>query len=388
MHAHGDFYSYLRTRGVSRRGFLKYCAGLVSLLALPGSATGRVAEALAGRRMPLVWLSLQACTGCTESLLRSYAPSVDTLILDYFSLDYHHTLQAAAGDAAEAARSAALTDGGYLLVVDGSVSSGQHLNCSTIAGRSGMEVLAETVEQAAAVIAVGSCAAFGGLPAANPNPTTALAVEQLMAQGSIPRRPLVNVPGCPPLPEAITGTLAHFIAFGRLPALDALARPLSIYGRTLHDRCSRIHFFYAGQFAESFDDEGARKGWCLYKLGCRGPTTHNACMTQKWNGGTSSPVDAGHPCIGCSEPDFWDAGGFYRQKLSTGPDVSTTEEASRGRALFDDQCVYCHEPDATDLSVEPTELRATYERRGGRAHRAELSDEEWSELMKFLETTR
>jgi hydrogenase small subunit len=110
----------------------------------------------------------------------------------------------------------------------------------------------------------------------------------------------------------ITGVLAHFLTFGRLPELDHLNRPKVFFGQNIHDRCYRRPFYERGQFAETFDDEGARKGWCLFKLGCKGPTTYNACATAKWNEGTSFPIEAGHGCIGCSEPNFWDAGGFYR----------------------------------------------------------------------------
>jgi len=125
------------------------------------------------------------------------------------------------------------------------------------------------------------------------------------------------VPGCPPIPVVITGVLVQYLTFGKLPELDALGRPRSFYGQTIHDRCYRRPFYERGQFAESFDDEGARRGWCLYKLGCKGPTTYNACATVKWNNGTSFPIEAGHGCIGCSQPGFWDQGGFY-QPLSVG----------------------------------------------------------------------
>jgi hydrogenase small subunit len=87
---------------------------------------------------------------------------------------------------------------------------------------------------------------------------------------------------------------------------------MSFYGQNIHDRCYRRPFYDRGQFAETFDDEGAKKGWCLYKLGCKGPTTYNACATAKWNEGVSFPIEAGHGCLGCSEPNFWDAGSFYK----------------------------------------------------------------------------
>ncbi|HYN78975.1 MAG TPA: hydrogenase small subunit [Lamprocystis sp. (in: g-proteobacteria)] len=300
----------LREQGVSRRGFLKFCAAVTSAMALPPGMVPTIAAALEQARRPsVIWLSFQECTGCTESLTRSHSPTVEDLILDVISLDYHHTLQAAAGEAAEAAREQAMKDnfGKYLLIVDGSLP-GPDANpgYSTIAGVSNYQMLMEAVEGAAAVIAVGSCAAFGGLPGAAPNPTGAVAVMDLIKD-----KPVVNVSGCPPVPMVITGVLAHYLTFGRLPELDEYLRPLAFFGQSIHDRCYRRPFYDKGLFAETFDDAGARAGWCLYRLGCKGPSTYNACATMRWNSGTSWPIEAGHPCLGCSEPRFWDAGSFY-----------------------------------------------------------------------------
>ena len=300
----------LRRQGISRRGFLKFCTATASLLALPPAMIPRIAEALENARRPsVIWLSFQECTGCTESLTRSHSPTVEGLIFDYISLDYHHTLQAASGDAAERARAVAMREhwGKYLLVVDGSIPLGAGGAYSTIAGITNQQMLEETAEGAAAVIAVGSCAAFGGLPMAQPNPTGAVAVRDLVQD-----KPIINVPGCPPIPSAIAGVLAHYLTFGSIPELDHLGRPKAFFGTNIHDRCYRRPFYERGQFAASFDDEGAKQGWCLYRLGCKGPVTYNACATAKWNQGTSWPIEAGHGCIGCSEPNFWDRGGFYR----------------------------------------------------------------------------
>jgi hydrogenase small subunit len=195
--------------------------------------------------------------------------------------------------------------GKYLVVVDGSIPLGNP-GYSTIAGVSNIETLKEVVAGAAAVIAMGTCAAYGGLPAAQPNPTGAVAIRDLIKD-----KPVVNIPGCPPIPIVMTGVIAHYLAFGALPELDGLGRPKAFYGETIHDRCYRRPFYDQGKFAETFDDEGARRGWCLFKLGCKGPVTYNACATSKWNGGVSFPIQSGHGCIGCSEPNFWDAGGFY-----------------------------------------------------------------------------
>jgi len=272
--------------------------------------SGAIADALGKAKRPsVIWLSFQECTGCTESLTRSHNPSVESLIFDAISLDYHHTLQAAAGSAAEAAREHAMQEnfGKYLLIVDGSVSTRDDGAYSTIAGVSNLHMLQDVAKGAAAIIAVGTCAAFGGIPHANPNPTGAVAVSDIIKD-----KPIINVSGCPPIPVVITGVLAHYLTFGALPDLDEHGRPLAFFGDSIHDRCYRRPFYDQGKFAKSFDDEGARNGWCLYELGCKGPTTHNACATAKWNNGVSFPIQSGHPCLGCSEPDFWDAGSFYQ----------------------------------------------------------------------------
>jgi hydrogenase small subunit len=305
-----DLADLLARRGISRREFLRYTSYMASLLALPPAAAAPMADGLAkARRQAVIWLSFQECTGCTESLTRSFSPSLEDLIFDFISLDYHHTLQAASGEAAEAARRQSMEEnrGKYIVVVDGSVPTRDGGVYSTIAGRTNIEMLAETVEHAAAVVAVGTCAAFGGLPEAQPNPTGAVPIAQLVKD-----KPVVNIPGCPPLPQAMAGTLTHFLAFGRLPELDQLNRPRAFFGETIHDRCYRRPFYERGLFAKAFDDEGARQGWCLYELGCKGPVTYNACATTRWNGGVSFPIQSGHGCIGCSEPHFWDRGGLYR----------------------------------------------------------------------------
>jgi hydrogenase small subunit len=197
--------------------------------------------------------------------------------------------------------------GQYVLVVEGSIPTGRNAAYCTIGGRTAEEQLREAAANAAVVIATGNCAAYGGLPKADPNPTGAVGVWEIITD-----KPVVNIPGCPAIPEATTGTIAQFIIFGTLPELDSLNRPKPFYAQTIHDRCLRRPFYEAGKFASSFDDEGARKGWCLYKLGCKGPTTYNACASIKWENGLSFPVQSGHPCLGCSEPNFWDGGGFYQ----------------------------------------------------------------------------
>ncbi len=303
----------LQRQGISRRTFMKFCSSVASAMALSPVQAAEMAEKLAHtRRQSVIWLSFQECTGCTESITRAHKPNLESLIFDFVSLDYHHTLQAASGHAAEEAREIAMHENGgqYILIVDGSIPVKDDGVYSTIAGITNLDMLKQVAADAAAVVSVGTCAAFGGLPKAAPNPTGAVAVSDI-----IDDKPIINLPGCPPIPVVMTGVLAHVLTFG-IPELDGLGRPKMFFGDSIHDRCYRRPFYDRGEFAKSFDDEGARKGWCLYELGCKGPITHNACATVKWNNGASFPIQSGHGCIGCSEPDFWDGGGFYKA-LST-----------------------------------------------------------------------
>ncbi len=319
-------YQHLRREGVTRRDFVKLCgllAGAMGLNSLPplkasalppGLGEGNnpadmVARALASKpRVPVIWLEFQDCAGCSEALTRSQSPTLIDLVLSKISVEYHETLSAAAGFQLEENKTETMKKyaGKYVLVVEGSIPSGLNGDHCTIGGRSAKDLLTEAAKGAAAIIATGNCATFGGIAKAKPNPTGAQGVSEIITD-----KPVVNISGCPAIPEVFTGTLAHFIVFGTLPELDSLNRPKTFYGNTIHDRCLRRPFYEAGKFAQSFDDEGARKGWCLYKLGCKGPTTYNACASIKWDAGLSFPIQSGHPCLGCSEPNFWDGGGFY-----------------------------------------------------------------------------
>jgi len=295
---------HLERRGVSRRAFLKYCGELAVLLGVSQALTPQIAEALQKVRRPsVIWLQLQECTGCVESVLRTSDPTIGDLILDLISLDYQHTLMAGAGEAVERAKQAAMkaNKGQYILVVTGSVpleADGMYL---TIGGRRGREVLEEAAAGAAAVMAVGACAHFGSVQAGRPNPTGAVGVANIVRD-----KPVVTIAGCPPIADVVTATIVHYLTFNRFPELDGEGRPLFAYGMRIHDRCSRRAHFDAGQYVQAFDDEAARRSWCLYQMGCKGPATFSPCPVIQWNGHTSWPIGAGHPCLGCTERNFWD----------------------------------------------------------------------------------
>ncbi len=332
MNEHDTLGERLAQQGISRRAFLKFCAAIASMMALPPGAATAIAETLVKTTRPsAIWLSFQECTGCTESLTRSDTPTLENMIFNMISLDYHETLQAASGYGAEKSREDAMKKfyGKYLLLVDGSIPLRDGGVYSTVAGRTNLDVLQEVAKGAAAIIAVGTCSSFGGIPEAKPNPTGAVPVSDIIKD-----KPIINVSGCPPIPVVITGVLAHYLTFGKLPALDDLGRPKSFYGESIHDRCYRRPFYDQGKFAKTFDDEGARNGWCLFELGCKGPITHNACATTKWNGGTSFPIESGHGCLGCSEPHFWDGGSFYAPlSTPTSPLNLATEAVVAGAAV-------------------------------------------------------
>jgi hydrogenase small subunit len=298
-------------QGVSRRDFLKFCSMMAGVLALPRSYSTYIEQALAApKRLPVIWLELQDCAGCTEALLRATQPTVSQLVLDVLSVDYHETIMAASGNLAEEAKQASIKAGGYLLVVEGSIPQGDSEFYCTIGGKSALQLINEAAANAAAVVAVGNCASFGGWPMANPNPTNATYTSELIKD-----KPVMNLPGCPYNPVNLTAAIVHFLTFGELPAMDELHRPLFAYGALIHDNCPRRGHFDAGEFVVAWGDEGHNKGWCLYKMGCKGPVTFHNCPAVEYNDGTSWPIKAGHGCVGCSEPNFWELGVYNQANL-------------------------------------------------------------------------
>jgi len=315
----------MQERGYSRRDFLKFCAYMSATLGVHSIGLNSIVKALESKpRPPVLWFHFQECTCCSESFLRSSHPIVSDIILDRISLDYTETLQAAAGHQAEEALHQTMEKfhGEYIMTVEGSVPTKDGGVYCTIGGRTALDIVQEAAAGAKAVICWGSCASNGCIQAANPNPTGATPIHKI-----VKNVPIINVPGCPPIGEVMAGVIVHLLAFDRLPQLDGLRRPKAFYAKRVHDSCYRRPFFDAGLFVESWDDESAKKGYCLYKMGCRGPMTYNACGIMRWNCGTSYPIQSGHGCIGCSEEKFWDNGPFYRRLASfPGFGIETTAD--------------------------------------------------------------
>lgn len=319
----GGVLEVLQRKGISRREFLKFCAIIGAVLAVPVEGVGKIAEALASvKRPPVIWLEFQDCAGCSESFLRASRPTAAEIVLDVLSVDYHETIMAAAGKQAEEAKEATIEEGGHIVIVEGSIPTKEDGIYCCIGGRTAVEILKEATRGAAAVIAVGSCAAYGGLASAEPNPTGAVGVRDL-----VNNVPVINLPGCPVNVVNITATVVHYLTYKSLPELDAWGRPLFAYGKRIHDNCERRAHFDAGQFVENWGDEGHRKGWCLYLMGCKGPETYSNCPTVRWNEGTNWPVGAGHGCVGCTQPGFWDAMTPFYRRLPTVPGFSVESTA-------------------------------------------------------------
>lgn len=313
-----SFQQKLESHGISRRDFMIWSATITSLLALPMPFNTMVAEAAElADRVPLIWLSMAECTGCSESFVRTTTPDISTILFEHVSLEYQEVLMAAAGMQAEENLDNAIKNykGKYLLAVEGAIPTANNGTFLTIGNKAetGVDLIKRITKDAAAIMCVGTCSSFGGVQAASPNPTGAKGV------GAVVDLPVINVAGCPPNPANITGTLMYYIMFGRLPALDIFNRPKWAYGARVHDNCERRGHFDAGEFVLEFGDDNAKNGFCLFKMGCKGPYTFNNCPTERFNAHTSWPVLAGHGCIGCSEPDFWDDMADFEKPLSRKP---------------------------------------------------------------------
>ncbi len=291
--------------GVSRRDFLKWSAFLTSALMLPYIFKPRITRAAnILTRTPFIWLDMADCMGNTEAFIRNANPTPAEIILNYVSVNYMESIMAPAGYQAEARRIETIKKdkGKYILVVEGAIPTGMDGKFLTIGakGDTGLKIVKETAKNAGIIIAIGNCAAYGGIPAAAPNPTNSVGLS------SVTNRSVINIPACPANPVNVVGTLVEYILIGKAPQLDNIGRPLWAYSGRLHDNCYRRGHFEAGEYVRHWGDDGAKKEYCLYMMGCKGPFTWNNCTTVEYNQDMSFPMRAGHGCIGCSQPVFWD----------------------------------------------------------------------------------
>ena len=295
----------LESRGISRRKFLGYCAGIATMIGLSQTAAPQIAEALEsvignseGNLKPVIWLEGASCTGCTEAFAQVDTPDVPSVVLELLSLNYSETLSAAAGHSMEEARKQTIAAGGYLVVYEGAVVEGWDGNALRIADEKGTDILLETAYSAEAVIAYGSCACDGGWQAARPNPSGALGVQKFLKKNGIDT-PVINIPCCPGNPEWIVAVLVEYLLMGRIPELNNNNEPKLMFNETVHDNCPRRGHFENGEFVYNFGSIEEEKGYCLYALGCKGPQTFANCPIVKSNRHVSWCVEAGAPCVGC-----------------------------------------------------------------------------------------
>jgi len=295
-----NFHEALESFEMSRE-FNRWISMITASMHLHPQFEGVVEEGVTQlNKIPIIWLELSDCTGNSEAFIKTSHPKVDDLILKYISIDYHELLMAASGDQSESALESILHNdsGKYVLIVEGAVPLGMDGKFLRIGpkGETGVDLLRRVAKNAAAVIAVGSCAYDGGVVAAAPNPTGAVGVAEALKRGDI-----INLPGCPTNPINIVGTLLQYIMFDEFPKLDSNNRPEWAYGFRVHDNCERRGHYDADEFVREWGDEGAKKGWCLFEMGCKGPYADLNCSLVKFNEGTSWPVQAGHGCFGCGQ---------------------------------------------------------------------------------------
>ncbi len=291
---------------ISRKRFLQISAGSIAGIALSNLWLPKLlsaSNATNGKgRLPIIWFQAQACSGCPVSFINTEYPGVDEVLIEVIVLEYHPVIMGATGDLALSVidRMIAEESGKYILVVDGSIPLEEDGLYCTVGEKdekpiTALEWINKISESALAVVAVGTCATWGGIPAAPPNPTGAVPASQVIKD-----KPIINIPGCPPHPDWMVGTIVNVLKYG-IPELDSLGRPVMFFGpdKLIHDNCELRQYFDTGIFAMNFGEKG-----CLYELGCKGPVAHCDAATRGWNSGVNWCNRSGGPCIGCTEPFF------------------------------------------------------------------------------------
>jgi hydrogenase small subunit len=293
-------------KNISRRDFMRYCGMGAAALGLTVTDLGLLEKALANPNGPsVIWLQGSGCTGCSESFLNRISTSSPTtapsVLIDAINLVYHPTLMALPGQDAVAQAEAAYNKGGYILAVEGGVPTAFGGSACWAWTYNGVEVtfesaVRELANKASKILCVGTCAAWGGIPAAPPNPAGIKGVKALTG------RKTINIPGCPTHPDWIVWAVAQLL-LNYPVTLDSYGRPTQFFSATVHDQCPRN----GTTKATAYGVDNA----CLMDLGCRGPDTMANCPSQKWNNQANWCVDANAPCIGCTSPLFPGTNPFY-----------------------------------------------------------------------------
>ncbi len=302
----------LRTPELTRRDFIKLASTALAFLALNQALTPKVAKALEESlgKPAVIWLEGQDCAGCTESFLNSLEPTAASILLDTISLRYHETAMAASGYQAEEALTKTVDEGGYVLVIEGSIPLADGGKYCTIGGKPFKDIVRECTKNAAAIICVGSCATYGGIPRSGPTDAVGLLYRGTRKHhyydDVVMNKPVINLPTCPLHPERLVAVIIHYLTFGTVPPLDKFQRPLAFYGYNQHENCERRGHFEAGEFLTDWGNP-EQQGWCLYLKGCRGPWANQDCWKRLWNGRTNYCIKANVPCVGCSEPEFYES---------------------------------------------------------------------------------
>jgi hydrogenase small subunit len=286
----------------TRRRFLQMGAALAASLGLQREQMLAMAaglEKIAAGGAPVLWLQGMNCTGCSVSLLNTTDPGPVEVLTEIISLVYHSNLSAAQGNTANQLIEDAVKGGGYYLIVEGSIPLDMPEAC-VIGGKPLTSILPDACRNAKAIVAAGTCSAFGGIPAAEGNQTGAGSLREFMQKHNLPvKDKLVNCPGCPMHPEELIGTLAYVVGKGYPKVNPELLTPEMFYQHSVHDNCPRFHYWEKREFAQKFGEQG-----CLFKLGCLGPLSHTNCPQRQWNGGVNWCIRAGAPCLGCTGKDF------------------------------------------------------------------------------------
>jgi hydrogenase small subunit len=287
--------------GITRRDFLKYCSLSAAALGLSSMDLLDLKKALANPNGPKVlWLQGAACTGCSVSFLNlisknSPASAADVLV-NYINLVYHPNLSGLAGQAVAEVAAQTYAAGNYILIVEGGVPTAFNGATCWAWSDNGMDITfleaaTQLASRAKAVVAVGTCASFGGIPAAPPNPTQVKGVAA--ATGA--KAKTVNIAGCPPHPDWIAWAVVQLF-LGKTIDVDDRGRPTALFSGTVHSQCPRKE----GSRAITYGVDGA----CLLYLGCQGPVTTANCPATKWNNQQNWCIDANARCLGCTEPGF------------------------------------------------------------------------------------